>query len=343
MGNKIKKRIFYFDELRAIAILLVILCHTTTIYQPYYYDLSIMSIPSFLNVFGWVGVPIFFMISGALLLNRDYSLKDFFKRRFTRILIPFIFWMIITLAVDYFVLGFSTKQLFMILLGKHRYTWYVWVLIGVYLFLPVLNSFIKEFKLKGVEYFLVIWFITIILNSFGYYPFQNIELSYFARFIGYPILGYYLANKEFNFTKKSISIPLFGLAYVLFTVFNWYCKGHKFLDNSAYLSFNTVFASIALFLFIKSISDYCKENNQSLLSKIHYKIENGNVGKIILSISICSYGMYFMNSLLFGFVKTWHINTFKMMPVIYIAVAVVSWLVVAILNKKPSLRKFIGT
>ena len=38
MEKKVKKRIFYIDELRAIAILAVILCHSTTFYKPYVYD-----------------------------------------------------------------------------------------------------------------------------------------------------------------------------------------------------------------------------------------------------------------------------------------------------------------
>ena len=161
MENKVKKRIFYFDEIRALAILFVILCHTTTIYHPFNYSFSPLAIPSILNMLGWVGVPLFFMISGALLLNREYTLKDFFKRRFTRILYPFIFWMIITLSLYYFFLGFGEKELLKVFFGDNRYTWFIWVMMGIYLILPVLNSFIVEYGMKGVRYFLAIWFITV--------------------------------------------------------------------------------------------------------------------------------------------------------------------------------------
>ena len=52
---------------------------------------------------GDIGVAIFLMISGALLLNRDYpSLSDFLKRRFARIVYPFIFWIILILGQLYF-------------------------------------------------------------------------------------------------------------------------------------------------------------------------------------------------------------------------------------------------
>lgn len=338
-----KKRIFYFDELRALAILFVILCHTTTLYKPYYYNFTVMSIPSILNMLGWVGVPLFFMISGALLLNRNYTLKDFFKRRFSRILLPFIFWMIITLALDYVFLGFSTKQLLNVFLGEKRYTWFIWAMMGIYLILPVINSFIKSYGIKGVEYFLAIWFATIILNTIGLYPFYQLDLTYFAGFIGFPVLGYYLANKQFRLSDKTL-ILLGAILYFAFLAMNWYCQGHKiFTTNSAYLSVFVVIASSAIFLLFKAISDYSQKNGQSLIGRIHDKFENKPLGKYILSLSVCSYGIYFINSLMFEFIKSWHINTFKMMPVIFIAVTLLSWIIMAILNRVSFLRKLIGT
>ena len=71
-------------------------------------------------------------------------------------------------------------------------------MMGIYLFLPIINSFIKEYGIKGAEYFLIIWFLTIIMNSLGYYPFYELELSYFFGYIGYVVLGYYLFNKNID-------------------------------------------------------------------------------------------------------------------------------------------------
>ena len=203
MVNEVKKRIFYIDEIRALAILAVILCHTTSMYSPFIYDFTKLAVPGFLNTFGLLGVPLFFMISGALLLNREYTISGFFKKRFNRILYPFVFWMAVTLLIQHFVLGANVSQLTKIFFGLDRYTWFVWVIMGIYLFLPVLNSFVKEFDIKGVEYFLVIWFVTITLNTFKLYPFYRLDLSYFANFIGYFVLGYYLTNKKFNYLKTN--------------------------------------------------------------------------------------------------------------------------------------------
>ena len=48
------------------------------------------------------------------------------------------------------------------LMGEASILWYFWTLIGIYLFIPIINSFIREYQMKGLEYFLIIWFFTIL-------------------------------------------------------------------------------------------------------------------------------------------------------------------------------------
>lgn len=341
MTNLVKKRIFYMDELRALAILGVILMHTTSTYRPFIYNNLKLGIPGILNALGCIGIPIFFMLSGALLLNRNYTISEFFKKRYTRILLPFIFYIVITLILEYFVLGSNTKQLIKIFFGDDRYTWFVWVIMGIYLFLPVVNSFIKEYGFRGAEYFIGIWLITIILNTFGYYPFHRFELSYFAQFIGYCVLGYYLANKEFKITQKRIILLI--VISIVSWIFYYMMTKYNMIANSAYLCLPLVITSIGVFLLFKAISSYSENNSKSSISKIHKKIEMGVIGKIILSISICSYGMYFLNSLLIKFYKLLDIHSLKMLPVLFIGIVFLSWIIVFLLDKIPFLKKFAGT
>ena len=88
---KSKNRIFYFDVLRAFAIIVVIICHVEHFFGPLTTAAQIIAEITFKDI-GMVGVPIFLIISGALLLNREYAnLKNFLKHRFARIIYPFIF------------------------------------------------------------------------------------------------------------------------------------------------------------------------------------------------------------------------------------------------------------
>lgn len=80
MENKKKERIFYLDLLRAVAILAVIVCHVSGLYPN---EIGGIFKPLIrIDTVGYIGVPIFFMLSGALLLNREYEFKSFLKRDF---------------------------------------------------------------------------------------------------------------------------------------------------------------------------------------------------------------------------------------------------------------------
>src|SRR3972149_2612677 len=57
---------------------------------------------------GTFGVPLFVMLTGALLLNpnrENEPLKVFYKKRLDRIAMPFIFWTVIYFAWSFTVLG----------------------------------------------------------------------------------------------------------------------------------------------------------------------------------------------------------------------------------------------
>lgn len=100
MGNA-NTRIFYFDALRVFAILCVVLLHVTG-HLSELMNYNIHTIYSFsgiyetfANNFFRMGVDLFLMISGALLLGRNWNVKDFFKKRFSRVSILFIFWALV--------------------------------------------------------------------------------------------------------------------------------------------------------------------------------------------------------------------------------------------------------
>ena len=90
-------RIPELDGIRGIAIILVIGCHYEVFAR------QIWGLPKF----GWVGVDIFFVLSGFLitsvLLNlrgRDDSFRFFYDRRLRRILPPYIMFMVLIYAVS---------------------------------------------------------------------------------------------------------------------------------------------------------------------------------------------------------------------------------------------------
>lgn len=346
--DKVKDRIFYFDEIRALAILLVLLVHTSKWFAVNQTPHTLFWIfPTYLGSIGNLGVQLFIMISGALLLNRDYELKSFFKRRFSRILIPFAFWIFIVIIFRIFVLGdpLEISTILNLVLFK-GYVWFIWMLIGLYLFLPVINSFIKEYKIRGCEFFLAFWLLTIILNSIGYYPIENIELRYFSGFLGYMVLGWYLSNKEFRLSDKSLMIAG-ALLFVISTLFSFYATNHSLSIGTVYkLSIVLALQATGLYLFIKSSASYSEDNSFSLTGRIYSYIKNSWIGKVILSISLCSYGMYLTHYLfIWTIIETTNImyrNPFKWVPVTYLIVVLCSWGLIWICSRIPYLKRISG-
>ncbi|MFM7399361.1 MAG: acyltransferase, partial [Bacteroidota bacterium] len=89
--------ILWADRIRNISTIMVIAIHVAA---------PIAHVPQDLNSFWWwignfwnslsrPGVPLFVMLSGFLLLGKDYPLPDFLSRRFSRVVIPALFWMVI--------------------------------------------------------------------------------------------------------------------------------------------------------------------------------------------------------------------------------------------------------
>lgn len=332
----VKNRVFYYDLLRAIAIVGVILCHVDGIYEFTTASLK-LAIPSMLNCIGLLGVPIFLMLSGALLLNRDFTLSYFFKRRFTRVIYPFIFWMIITILIGFVFLNWNSDMALKTFFGTPAPSWYIWVLIGIYLFLPVINSYIKEYHFKGMELFLGIWLFTIILSTFNLYPFKRLELSYFAGYIGFVVLGYYLDNKKFSLSDKKMFY--LGIAtLIIFTFLHMFFRfNHAPIFYDKYLNIILVIQSIGLFLSVKYL-DAISSNTKN----IYEKIKTGSLGKLVISISVCSYGMYFTHSIILKFIKLIDINSIKLLPLILIFVVFLSWAIIVILSRIPYIKKVCG-
>lgn len=334
-----KKRIFYFDFLRAIAITSVIICHSLAL-NPFA-PLGGGRLNLFpLDTLGYIGVPLFFMLSGALLLNREYDLQTFFKKRFSRIVYPYIFWFCIIAILNYFVFNITLKKIIFIGMGIDSFTWYIWELIGLYLFIPIINTFIKEYSEKGIHYYLFFWVITISLNTIGKYPFHNLDLSYFSGYLGFLLLGYYLSNKQFKLNEKwimIISFIIFLVSFIIHSELRIICI--ETLTSSGYLNIFPLIETGSLFIFIKYLSEYYNSSISPIKSKNFINLKN-YICKLIFSISYCSYAMYFTHTIAINLV-----NTFTDINISFLALVIeffLAWIIALISSKIPIVKNFAG-
>ncbi len=157
-------RIIAFDFLRIIAILFVITIHTTA---PTFYAYPIKSggflLATLLNSISRPAVPIFVMISGALMLDerKQISNKKIFKKSLYLLLILFgwsIFYASISLIISPPQTGFSISSFIKAILLGHYHLWFLYMLIGLYLFTPILRLFVKKANSKYILYFFLFAF-----------------------------------------------------------------------------------------------------------------------------------------------------------------------------------------
>jgi len=234
-ASQLQRRIPYLDILRVIACLLVILIHTPIRQYDIYYNTPSIA-GAVYTVLVAVNCNLFFMITGALLLPVTMPAKRFVKRRFKVVLFPLLVWTAVYLLEHAFLLhNFTPRLLTSILFHPvEGLLWYVYVLLVIYVTLPLVSKCIEAIGKRGVEVVLVLW----VLSSF--IPYQHgifIEASQyshnmfgaFANYYGYVLLGYYMHRYGLPiFTRehgwKWGLLLVFGI--VLMPLFEFLVQGH---------------------------------------------------------------------------------------------------------------------
>ena len=336
-----KDRIFYLDEVRALAILFVLLAHTIKNFPVNINYLTSPTLLSYLTV-SRMGVPLFFILSGALLLGKDYSLSEFFKKRFSRVLIPAIFWYVILFISVAYANGFNFDLIY-IWIYDAPFPGFVCAIIGVYLIMPIFNSFVKEYGTRGAGYFLLLWLILVILTNLNLTEDYYVKLIFgnFGINIGYAVLGYYLTNKEFNIYSLPMVIfsAIIFIACLAFNMYNAY-----YFTTVVYIeSISIILQCSALILILRYLSKYASFNPSKTLSKIHNFIKDSWIGAIVYALSICSYTIYLMHYHIVNLlIQYYPITTFDLVPVVFILLTLISLAITLILSKIPVINKLIG-
>jgi surface polysaccharide O-acyltransferase-like enzyme len=265
------KRKLYLEFLRVIAICLVVFNHTVAYHFPFNYEEGV-HLTSFLHLFislsDKVAVPLFFMISGALLLNRDESMKDLLLKRVLRFILVIGLFQITQYCWELIIsnASFHWKTFFSHCFygGTGSGAWAVWFLyayLGFLLMLPFLRMIAPKLEMKHVLYLIVLQFLIE-----GIVPFNGFALTKWVPLINrvylYIIIGYFLEHKlDIRcVTKKHLfRLGLISLGCILAgcsinTIGALlYEKNHFSQSVPCYFSWITI-PSITIYLFIKK---YC--------------------------------------------------------------------------------------
>lgn len=338
------------EYIRVIAIIMTITIHVSNIYI---YAFDEISDGYFLtsviyNSLSRLCVPLFFMISGALIINKEYSRKKYFQKIIKFILL-LIFW-----SLFYYIQknGFSFENIGTVLVNSFfnaemtsRHLWYMYAIISVYIALPFIQNMCKNLSKELENLFLILWIVlsgisVIAIPVARYITKSNIEIDYpiplinAAYYLGYFICGHILykrfADVNFNKQKNAICLLVYSVCTFITAFFTYFIsiKADRFFDAMTwYKSIFTVLATIAIFLLI-------------IANKNFFKSE------FILKISRHTFGIYLTHIFFFNIMKKCFditlFNPIITIPVATLSLYIISLIICMLLSKIPYVKKLIS-
>ncbi len=209
--NDTAKPLGWISNLRTIALFAVIMLHCSAPLLADYAKVPrrLWLAADFYNALTRFAVPVFVMITGALLLGREEDIYNFLKKRLSRVVLPFLFWSLVYIAYAYYneditytgnALTTVIQILHQLKYGSSYHLWYIYMLIGLYLFIPILGKFVRNVGQEEMLYFLLVWLLVMLFNQpylLRYNP--QFDTRYFAGYIGYLVSGYYLVNIKLTY------------------------------------------------------------------------------------------------------------------------------------------------
>ena len=332
-------RIVWLDVIRCVAMIMVIGVHCI---DPFYISPTMRAIPEYTHwaaIYGSLlrpSVPLFVMMTGLLLLPvKKQPLGKFYKKRIYRVLFPFLIWSVLYSMFPWVtgVLGLpkeiigdffcytqgqesqslidSLKDVAMIPFNfshKENHMWYIYLLIGLYLYMPFFSAWIENADRKTKRAFLLIWIISVFIRYlkeyvanclfersgyvFGTDTWNEFGLFYyFAGFNGYLLLGHYVKKgNDWSLMKTFIlCILMFAVGYyITYTGFSTTASNPNATETEMELFFtfcspNVLLMTLATFLLLQKVV-----------------ITNSTVIKVLANMTQCGFGIYMVHYFVVG-------------------------------------------
>jgi len=339
--SQIHRSIFYIDLLRFMAAFAVVVIHVLGPFRSLYGEIpdsDWLAAMAMNSVTRWA-VPVFMMISGALLLSteRAFNCDHYLHKRLAKVAIPFIGWTLIyACAGGFSAAGWSAAETLKIIeksgnIPVWYHLWFFYDFIPLYFVIPFLIPLLKKASPELINLMIVIWFLLFLMHWLKVESFlqQNLIL-----YTGYLILGWYLFNRDNSKQLKYWLIA--GIAMLLLNFFgSWQLAIASGKYSSFFMGYKTLnTAIIAGMLFVSA---------QVYGDKIR-----GKLRALITLISKYSLGIYLLHPLLLipvhhldnGFYSAFASNWLAI-PIITIAILFISLLCTVLLAKIPFLKALV--
>lgn len=332
MTNKVK--INWLDLLKVIAVFMVIVAHAN--------DCIILNQDGNFN-FEWgtyigslyrFAVPLFVLISGVLLLPAKLGTLEFYKKRLWRIVPALLFWGLAYVLFDGLMLNPKSWDKILMEIAKlplsfgdsAPHLWYLYMLAGLYLIIPILSPWLVKATKRELEMVLAIFIFSTFIPylkfltglAFGVCDWNEFHSFYYlSGFIGYLLMGYYLytylpgwSTKAKRWTGAFLFLAGYGITYYLtisvpFSIPNiemvWY-----------YCSPNVLLEAVGVFLLVEGM-----------------EFKEGLFLRMIQTIAHYSFGIFLIHYFFIGFIFRYMAAHFDLHPALNVLVSCTMTLLIA--------------
>lgn len=332
-------RISYLDSLKVLAAFCVVFIHSASgiWHESDVYSFEYFIINIYEGLIRWC-VPVFAMISGAIFIRKDITIRELFSKYIFRIFTAFIFWSVFYALIHYHVNEDFDMAVTLFITG-YFHMWFLPMIMALYAVVPFMKLIAKSESLT--KYFLVLSSIaflafpqtinTTLLFS-GFYGDVLSQLSgrfYFSLaggFTGYFLLGYVLSEIDIDTRLEKIIYALGIAGFVMTVVFSHIASlimnepDQRFYDA---MNIHIMLESAAIFVYFRK---------HDLSSEFLSKISRYSLGAYLVHAEVIRWARL-MN--LFSFCPLISI------PVMSAVILAVSFAVSALLNHIPIVRKYI--
>lgn len=338
--SKQKGILAYISLVKILSAFLVILKHTNRFYWEFN-DYWISN--NILSSFCMCAVPLFHLCIGATLLNYNerYDIKEYWKRRFNKVIIPIIGWNIVYYFYRvYFLKDFKLAKINLISLYELYFNNQLYPIIASlrtfifgYMIIPLIAHVPKINKIPVYTYCFIALLINQSIIPYCFTFIRNHQLNwpynYNTGLIIYVFAGFIIHNQKFGkkfkfFIYMSGNIGLFMRLYIAHYLTLKYKKVDRTQIN--YQNLPIVLYSCSVFLFIK-------ENYIHLL-----RIININYINKIGSLSMGPFFLHYM--IIWGFHHLYNMNenTFNYRFFGAFIITMICFVITWIIKKIPLIR-----
>lgn len=288
-------------------------------------------------------VPVFVMVSGALLLapHDNESLLDFYKKRMGKVLLPIFFWSLLYIVWGYFRENVQEPFTLSYVIGKitsglpYYHMWYMYMLLGLYLFTPLFRVVVAHMKTKELVFFIALMFGIEAIQSFReawYVGESRFFLLWFLTYLPYYFTGYLVRTQVLPVSTRKLAFTALGIAILVPTALclvnmnTSHGEGGVFFKN---LSPSNILLSLSLIFLLRRI-------DKPVLG-----------AKLTSEIAKLSFGIYLIHMIPLAYLhdQKWFWGMFS--PYIYIpafslAVLVVTAGIAWVIGRIPVLKRVVG-